>query len=840
MSDYKKVKYTPFDEGEEVELFTLKHYQDGYFYEPPTVRQRNAWTHDDYESGGHTAETAAGEEEELLDTVRTTEQVGSSLSKSGAKAVADLRKANYGTIKKGRNTSKGGKGRGLQKLVTWVGAGIAAAAGIGAVVHSQTKEEELNTSAYELAKSMEIGKNPHADNKGAKLPWEQTYGVKAYNDRVKSTDKQKQFEDNLQYIEKDKEWQYKNSKILQIESEKGLKWDGRQYQIDPNYIPPEDRPGYTLPGHKFIGPGNPIDTEVPVDEDDAIAKEHDEAYATAKNQKDIAIADEQAADKFLSDWQTNANTHSLLGGLGLIGKKHVEQTIGSIYPMGVLGRRTGESTPEKQPDSSSGPTPDKRPRTEDPAPGEATPSKPGTNPASPVTSDDPMQGGDDGGGGGGDSMAAALPGSGLNEPIWQGMPYRAEQVTLSFKKTYRLYINNDLPIKIAPANDPGHFHYYPGNFHEIPQQYLFFYLSTGEMTRLINCFEKVRIEHCGWQLTSLGTRIPFYTGATETTIANAGAQIPLAVYRGFDKDFVTLGSTEDRDALYTVLQGKAINSDGPYSAQLQPQPFVNKVLIRQIKENRIGGEPYLYPYASVYNGSTTYGPMIQGTHKPKNNIVYSYENSENIAYMQIDGLQRLVGSNMLRHPQDALQDYKDQGDLFNSVSPQEGGDLRDQNGVFTTTNSRDFKFALIENNHAHDPRDGIHKMQNVPRVCIGTMNVKNSDGSEIPTHWEIILESAITLRCQVGRTGWITQSGSKYGHRAPSNLHPTLSTGYVTQKLAGDPPTLQMTVHYDTDSRKDFRGLNNQPLCAQVPTAGFIIDDQPIAARLRSKNKDRI
>ena len=42
------------------------------------------------------------------------------------------------------------------------------------------------------------------------------------------------------------------------------------------------------PGHHYIGPGNVLEGEVPLDEDDRIAFEHDWRYEFARSFKDIS------------------------------------------------------------------------------------------------------------------------------------------------------------------------------------------------------------------------------------------------------------------------------------------------------------------------------------------------------------------------------------------------------------------------------------------------------------------------------------------------------------------------------------------------------------------------
>lgn len=90
--------------------------------------------------------------------------------------------------------------------------------------------------------------------------------------------------------------------------------------------------GLTLPGHHYVGPGNPLEGQQPVDKDDEIAKEHDEAYNAAKTSKDVIDADKRAIDRFAEDYNKNGNLHSLIGKTGLEIKTAVEQRFGVIYP----------------------------------------------------------------------------------------------------------------------------------------------------------------------------------------------------------------------------------------------------------------------------------------------------------------------------------------------------------------------------------------------------------------------------------------------------------------------------------------------------------------------------
>lgn len=90
---------------------------------------------------------------------------------------------------------------------------------------------------------------------------------------------------------------------------------------------------FVFPGHKYLGPGNDLNSGDPVDTDDLIAQEHDYAYETARCEEDVFIADENAIFSFICDWFKNKNWHSAIGALGLAFKHATEKLINRvIYP----------------------------------------------------------------------------------------------------------------------------------------------------------------------------------------------------------------------------------------------------------------------------------------------------------------------------------------------------------------------------------------------------------------------------------------------------------------------------------------------------------------------------
>ena len=90
--------------------------------------------------------------------------------------------------------------------------------------------------------------------------------------------------------------------------------------------------GYHLPGHRYLGPGGPINNGKPVDYDDEIAEVHDLAYHTATTPAEIREADKSAILAFTADAVANANWHSAVGAAGLAAKYAVESVTDVIYP----------------------------------------------------------------------------------------------------------------------------------------------------------------------------------------------------------------------------------------------------------------------------------------------------------------------------------------------------------------------------------------------------------------------------------------------------------------------------------------------------------------------------
>lgn len=775
----RRVKYTPISQQDEEDMFNMKTWDGENFNEPDTVHFERETSF-----GGEPSSVNVGEE---IDT-----------SFGGGDQTFVRRRTNarqpttQGSTSRGpavrprpRTRAGGGPGRRRKGTAALVGKGLVKAAkflwkhktkigaaglGAGAVAGGYYASTKPNTSPYlSVEEHSNVRKKIHANQK-----------------EVRNKDPYWAKQDNLAAIKKHKD---ENDALAQ-----GL----QDYHKDPPL---------TLPDHHFLGPGNTLTDKDPYDEDDAIAKEHDIAYATAKSYNDIDIADKEAVDKFWADAQGRGNWHSAVAGLGLYAKNKFEEVFGVQYPQ-VHG--ISESAKKRQQQNETTPVKKAKPASEDPVrelgEGETMPVIPHTEPLPP-----PPGGTGSAAGVVNDAGASTAGGGGLDDgPVWEGEHHVPNYSTRTYKKTYRFFMNNDkASLAVQAADDATIF--YPGSFHAVPYEYLWFYMSNGEMEECIRSYEEVRVTNSAFQISTFGVRLPFYTNATNTTIANAGAQYPIGVWEGFDKHFPTI---LEEDSLLTMqghCWGSPINPgttmDGA-SAQLQPRKFHNPCGII-MRTSTYGGEPNIYPYGKLWNGSTQYGPFYSKQYKPKNNIMHSFENP--MTYNGTNGQSQLLrGSDYIRDISSGKAgkqlNYRNT-DVVLTGTPPTIQAIHDESTVTHYRNQRDWAGALLENNFAWDPRDPIRQSHSVPRVCIGFLDLQNSDGTALDVHWEFIIEATIELRCKNGQPGIIKrkkEGATPWEMRFPNYMFANMTSGHIVFTTEG-PQT-----EFDTQTIGLRRGLNNQ------------------------------
>lgn len=106
-----------------------------------------------------------------------------------------------------------------------------------------------------------------------------------------------------------------------------------------------ERKGLTVPGYKYLGPGNSLNRGTPNNNIDEDAKEHDEAYNKAKTSQEVSEADKKfiskAGDHIVNSINQKESISNTIGGvIGAVGiglKSAVEKHTGVIYPSIVSG-----------------------------------------------------------------------------------------------------------------------------------------------------------------------------------------------------------------------------------------------------------------------------------------------------------------------------------------------------------------------------------------------------------------------------------------------------------------------------------------------------------------------
>lgn len=356
-----------------------------------------------------------------------------------------------------------------------------------------------------------------------------------------------------------------------------------------------------LPYHNYVGPGTDDFNKEPVDQDDAIALEHDTAYERARSSQDIYKADKEARNLFFNDFISNSNAHSLLGALGLGVKNVVEENllqkpiyggmptpknwaairqINKARQASIKGKGVGKKSKPPRENLDDFVLRDEdipqavRHHFQSPVKGsEAGPS--GAQPTSGEQLEEPptkmsrteeamdtqtAEASETGGSVDTRSGGAAPGGSGIGgggeniSTIFAGAPQQNNWNTLSYSKSYHFTLGNGLPqwrTQGGPmAQDvtrAAMIRYQ--NIHGIPWECLGMYLSEGEIARLLRFHSYVEVESVHCELYSLGVRLPFVTAATTSVTANANAQYPIGKFH-FDEHYPIL---YDTDAIVQII-----------------------------------------------------------------------------------------------------------------------------------------------------------------------------------------------------------------------------------------------------------------------------------------------
>lgn len=295
---------------------------------------------------------------------------------------------------------------------------------------------------------------------------------------------------------------------------------------------------FLYPGHKYLGPGNPAKNGDPVDIDDYIAQQHDEAYEQAKTKEDIFNADKQSASEFWTDFKANWNHHSLLGATGLTAKNLLEEKIlgAAIYPSMPAAGDKRKILEADTPNKKSMPN----------IPGyEDVPASSDVAAAEPMQQDGPAANRSGSGPGVGSVGANAV----ASPSIFTGKPLSGSTFNRTYstctrwilpacKTAWRTYITRE-PTDSDSADGLGTIFYKIGGSALVPWHLMVMYMSPYEYYEIRRNYVKLVIKNVNVKVTSLGTRAPYSTNTSNIEVANSNLQSPLVDYFGINEHIDT-------------------------------------------------------------------------------------------------------------------------------------------------------------------------------------------------------------------------------------------------------------------------------------------------------------
>lgn len=561
-------------------------------------------------------------------------------------------------------------------------------------------------------------------------------------------------------------------------------------------------PKFTLPGHKYLGPGNPYPNGKPTNSADAIAKKHDKSYIDAQSENDILESDWKYTKEFAKDFINNPSVGSAAGAIGLGVKTGAERLIGVQYPnMSAIKRM-------KTSDISS---------TQD----------------TEMDVDEILAATGASSGHG----AAGLDSRATN--IFQGTQNKPNYITIEEEMTYHFFTTNPLPSyqKVTPTGAQNillNMNY----IQNIPVDRLRLYLSPRREAMLREQFSEVNCDSVECQVFSLGARGQFSTGGTGVTNANMQLQPFIAQFVGIEKDFPTecdeaaiqnfLGKLEGSNP-YTIANATTATSTIPnFPARagsrsmscpltlVYPNPFSfannTGVTATSAVENQLNW-PNIYEYALMKNGAVLSegAPTFSYHYKPKNKYLFGRNNFTR-AEAYIAASAAVQPFTLLQNNNEIIMRTQDTQENISGGS----GTSQASSGNYVNAYNAQPKDVRIENQYQHNGTE-MFKPHRMPRFLIGVMPLRNTGGENTnqDIQWEFLLKTKIVLRCQIGVRG-------QYGHimtlPEPKYMYPNIQKGAYGNFGA-------TTGGADTGSQigtfSDRRNIFGRPTFAQATTTAI-------------------
>lgn len=591
-------------------------------------------------------------------------------------------------------------------------------------------------------------------------------------------------------------------------------------------------PKFTLPGHNYLGPGNPYPNGEPTNSSDAIAKKHDKSYIDAQSENDILESDWKYTKEFAKDFINHPSIGSAAGAIGLGVKTGAERLIGVQYP------------------DMSARSPIKRART-----AEISSTQDSEMNVDEILAATGVSSGH--GAAGMDNRATNIFMGSQNEPNY---------ITIKEEMTYHFFTTNPLPsYQKVPQTGAQNILLNMNYIQNIPVDRLRLYLSPRREAMLREQFSEVNCESVDVEVFSLGARGQFSTGGTGVTNANMQLQPFIAQFVGIEKDFPTecdeaaiqnfLGKLEGSNP-YTVANAATPTTTIPnFPARtgsrsmscpltlVYPNPFSyannTAATATSAVENQLSW-PNIYEYAMIKNGAVLSegSPTFSYHYKPKNKYLFGRNNFTR-AEAFIAASAAIQPFTLLQNNNEIIMRTQDtQGNISGG-----SGVSQASSGNYVNAYNAQPRDVRIENQYQHNGTE-MFKPHRMPRFLIGVMPLRNTGGENTnqDIQWEFLLKTKIVLRCQIGVRG-------QYGHTMtlpePKFMYPNIQKGAYGNFGAtlGGPDTGSQIGTFS-----DRRNIFGRPTFAQATTTAIPqgqgsttnnITPTPIVTRSKRAQLDR-
>lgn len=639
---------------------------------------------------------------------------------------------------------------------------------------------------------------------------------------------------------------------------------------------------YLYPGHNYLGPGNPLVNGPAVDKADEIARQHDYEYNDAQSSEDIYNSDQRAISSFARDFVLHPNLPSLAGATGLGIKHFVEKNFtGVVYPTGMKRNqffRYAQANDKRrklavgrQATNRKQITPKKRTIIETP---DTTPEKPGTSAdanaadVADMEVDMPMA----------DAPEPAVIGAATNSasngmrgtvPLPVGVRQGQTTFLRTYKKQYQLRLSNDLNAYRTPTEQGVMYNEFIPPIHEIPVDFVSFYLNYAELQRLRQ-YTQVRVVEANCDVFNQTAILTFETNAQRTQIGNNNIGVTMVqldpeigkyrtgasrllnvhqyvqeVFWGVDVNALPVSTTENTSmpGLSAMVERRNFNAKYGYRTT---RAIVNRTE-NSVLASVVAAQQFFNVNRYVikrHNISMEEGHFTSWSHKPKSGVIFS----QNKGVFASGGMRGAI----MNFADDRQQTIR----TLNSSNTTIKGPVAGQPVTSTTNvignyynevfqNSQSYSYMLIDDPFVNPSNQNGA----IPILAIGmdpqvAINSTTDALAKIDCHVDITLDVSITLEITQGTD----YDDCNYGALQEINYKFPNYRTYRTDTPIGAPVIITGPQHLENPVDNDIHVSNSTAINNNIPiTWGYPAlptkddvedDDKVLQASLKSYTQD--